>query len=94
MIEGQKNNIGKILVPGVLSEIYIRYSKGEEKWPWELWPLDDVLEVFFHIYGILSENSYKINPGWDETTAQIARIILSEKGQAEFLEAYNNARGR
>lgn len=93
MIEGQRSPEEHSLIRGVLDEVYIRYSKDatgkvNRIWPFNRYPLKKCLSVFYYTYERLSGNNFLINEHWDETTAALARILLSERTQAQLADVY------
>lgn len=81
MIEGLPNPHGRNkVVKGVLDEVQSRYKVT---WPFSF-DLDYVLTIFYIVNERLADNDNQINRRWDETTAELARIIKSERSQYEF----------
>jgi hypothetical protein len=87
MIEGVHSREGFATTKGILDEVYLRYvKKGEPKrWPFK-WDLDFVIGLFNHVFGRLNDNNFVVDERWDETTAELARIVNSERKQAKFAD--------
>ncbi|MGA9769471.1 MAG: hypothetical protein WBV94_10550 [Blastocatellia bacterium] len=60
-----------------------------EGWPCPQWPLERVHRVYSYVAQMLSDSDGRIYDHWDETTAELARVILSERNQAEFVDNWN-----
>jgi hypothetical protein len=58
------------------------------EWPFKF-PLTQVLEAYTYVRRLLDESDGKIKRKWDATVAQLARIILDERNQAEIGELEN-----
>lgn len=87
MIEGVHSREGFPTTKGVLDEVYLRYTQKKKHWPFE-WSLAYVLTVFYKVLKRLADNNYLINEEWDETTAELCRIINSERNQAQFAASW------
>lgn len=58
-------------------------------WPFPDWPLERVLRVYHYVAGQLRDSDGRIFDKWDELTAHLARIIVEERTQADFVDHYN-----
>lgn len=61
-------------------------QEKSEDWPYKDWPLEQVQRLYSYTVQMLEDSGGAIRDEWDELTARLARIVLSERGQAKFVE--------
>lgn len=90
VLEGVVTRAGRRTVAGFKTEIARRYARrvngklvDENEWPF-LFSIREVQLAYAYASGLLGDSNGEIRPEWDETTGQLARIVLERRAVARF----------
>lgn len=80
----------------VKKEIVLRYSKKRlyPIWPFKEFGLDEAWDAYNVVSGLLEKSKEKVLDSWDETTAAMAQVVVSERSWARAIANHEAEQAR